>query len=76
MVIVDTDVLIDAGRKIVEAVDSLDRVEQQTLVAVSVVTQMELMIGCHNKLEVQALERFLLRFQIIPLSENISNYGS
>jgi len=72
MVIVDTDVLIDAGRKIVEAVNSLDHVEQRTGLRISVVTQMELMIGCHNKLELQALERFLMRFQIIPLSENIS----
>lgn len=71
-VIVDTDVVIDAGRKSAEAVDSLDQVEQRASLAISVVTQMELMIGCRNKLELQALERFLSRFQIIPLLENTS----
>lgn len=72
MVIVDTDVLIDAGRKIAEATDSLDHVEQQAGLAISVVTQMELMLGCHNKRELQALDRFLQQFQVILLSSDTS----
>ena len=48
LVVVDTDVLIDAGRGIGEAVASLQQLEQRGSPAVSVVTQMELMVGCRN----------------------------
>ena len=51
LTIVDTDVLIDAGRGDVRAVDFLGRLRQQALPAVSAVTQMELFVGCRNKVE-------------------------
>ncbi len=34
---------------------------------------MELMIGCRNKSELRTLKRFLLRFQVIKLNEQISD---
>jgi hypothetical protein len=34
---------------------------------------MELLIGCQNKTELRALERFLNRFQIVKLNEQISD---
>jgi predicted nucleic acid-binding protein len=34
---------------------------------------MELFIGCRNKAELRAVEKFLLRFQIIRLNEQISD---
>jgi predicted nucleic acid-binding protein len=71
-VIVDTDILIDAGRGVSDAVAYLQLVEQQLPLATSVVTQMELFIGCRNKTELQSVERFLLRFRIIQLTERIS----
>ena len=67
MIIVDTDILIDAGRDISEAVNCLEQIEQSTSLAVSVVTQMELIIGCLNKKELLALEQFLERFEIIKI---------
>jgi hypothetical protein len=70
--IVDTDILIDAGRGVREAVTCLQGIEQQSSLAASVVTQMELFIGCRNKTELQTIERFLLRFQILKLTEQIS----
>ena len=72
LVIVDTDVLIDTSRGISEAIACLKQIEQQSKLAISVVSQMELIIGCRNKRELQALEKFLLRFQIIKLSSQIS----
>ena len=69
--IIDTDVLIDAGRDALDAMTCLKLPEDNTCPAVSVVTQMELMIGCRNKKESKALERFLARFQILTLSEPI-----
>ena len=72
-VMVDTDVLIDAGRGAIEAMTCLKLLEDNACPAVSVVTQMELMVGCRNKKESKALERFLARFQILTLSEPISD---
>ncbi|MDW8327158.1 MAG: type II toxin-antitoxin system VapC family toxin [Anaerolineales bacterium] len=72
MVIVDTDILIDAGRGISDAVTCLQEIEQESSLVISVVTQMELIVGCQNKAELRALERFLNRFQVIQLNEQIS----
>ena len=71
--IVDTDILIDVGRGDTTAIACLQRLEQQTLVAVSAVTQMELIVGCRNKTELQDLESFLRRFQVLTLTEQISD---
>jgi predicted nucleic acid-binding protein len=67
--IVDTDILIDAGRQAGEAVDCLHQIEQRSTLAVSVITQMELFVGCRNKVELRDTERFLRRFEIITLDE-------
>ncbi len=37
--------------------------------AVSVITQMELFVGCRNKTELRTTERFLQRFQVFNLNE-------
>lgn len=71
--LVDTDILIDAGRGLQEALDYLQELESSTRLAVSVVTQMELIVGCRNKVELQALEQFLRRFQILKIDEVISD---
>lgn len=73
LVIFDTDVLIDAGRRIDDAISCLQRTEQKATLGVSIITQMELMVGCRNKSEFRALERFLRRFQILGINENIGN---
>jgi predicted nucleic acid-binding protein len=71
--IVDTDILIDAGRGISEAFACLQRLESQSTLAVSAITQMELFIGCRNKSELQQTEKFLERFVLLKLSEQISD---
>ena len=72
-VIIDTDVLIDAGRRIPEAVEYLQDLEKCISMAISTVTQMELIIGCRNKKELRSVEVFLSRFQIIKLNEQLSD---
>lgn len=67
--IVDTDILIDAGRQVYEAIACLDKMEQEATLAISVVTLMELFVGCRNKTELRSTERFLQRFQILNLNE-------
>ena len=71
-VMIDTDVLIDAGRGVHEATTSLQLLENDACLFVSVITQMELLVGCRNKMELNALESFIARFQILTLSESIS----
>lgn len=73
LVLVDTDILIDAGRKVSEAVSCLQQMEQRSSLAISVVTQMELIVGCRNKTELRTLDRFLRRFQVLKLNERISD---
>ena len=73
MLIVDTDILIDVGRNVNDAVNCLQQIEQKFSVAVSSITQMELIIGCRNKDELHSLEHFIERFYIIRLDEQISD---
>ena len=72
LVIVDTDVLIDASRGVNEAIICLEQIEQQSSLAISVITQMELFIGCRDKTELRTVEDFLSRFQIVRLNEQMS----
>ena len=72
----DTDVLIDAGRGASEAVDALEQAVESASLAISVVTEMELIVGCRNKDELVALDQFLHRFDIIPLRPAISEQAT
>lgn len=72
LVIVDTDILIDAGMEIEQAVNCLKHHEQQAQLAVSIITKMELVVGCGNKNELRDTEKFLQRFEIIAVNETIS----
>lgn len=65
--------LIDVGREVEEAIASLEQIEQRSSSTISVVTQMELLLGCQNKAEMRKLERFLQRFHIIKMNERISD---
>jgi predicted nucleic acid-binding protein len=73
LLLVDTDILIDVGREVTAAVMYLGEAEKQTRLAISAITQMELMVGCRNKVELRTLNHFLKRFTIIKLSEEINN---
>jgi predicted nucleic acid-binding protein len=66
-------VLIDTSRGVSEAVDCLQQIERNLPLAISVITQMELFIGCRDKAELHTVESFLSRFQIIRLNEHISD---
>ena len=73
LVIVDTDMLIDAGRNIDDAVTCLEQVERQSSLAISVVSEMELVVGCRNKAELRTLDKFLSRFRVVQLNEQTSD---
>ncbi len=73
VVVVDTDILIDAGRAVKDAIACLEQIEQRASLAISAITRMELMVGCRNKTELRALDKFLERFQAIKLNELVSD---
>ena len=72
-VLVDSDILIDAGRSEQDAITFLARVSQTDTVFVSTITQMELMIGARNKNELRIVENFLGRFVIVKLNPTIAD---
>jgi predicted nucleic acid-binding protein len=51
LLLVDTDILIDAGRGDAQAVARLQQEQQQATLAVSTVTVLELLVGCRNRRE-------------------------
>jgi hypothetical protein len=71
--LIDTDILIDAGRSIGDAITLLQRVEQTGQLLISTITQMELIVGARNKNELRLLEKFLKRFTIVKVNEPISD---
>jgi predicted nucleic acid-binding protein len=73
LTIFDTDILINVGRGDADAINCLQSYSQASTLAISVVTQMELLVGCRNKTEQQNLVKFLKQFQILELNEQISS---
>src|SRR5499426_2477122 len=69
--VLDTDIVVDALRDFTLAIDCLEDVEQQGDLRISRSTQMELLVGCRNRAELQRLERFLRRFTMLDLTESI-----
>jgi predicted nucleic acid-binding protein len=76
LTIVDSDILINVARGDAEAINCLSRLEKTSVLAISVVTQMELIVGCRNKTELRDLEKFMKRFQILQITDQISDYAA
>jgi len=70
-ILVDTDVVIDFSRGDATAARTLAHLEAEHSIALSVVTKMELLVGCRNKTELQQLVRFLARYEIIDTEVSI-----
>jgi predicted nucleic acid-binding protein len=71
--IVDTDILIDAAREVEDALRCLADLEASGVLAISSITQMEIIVGCRNKAELRNAERFLRRFEVYRLTEAASD---
>jgi predicted nucleic acid-binding protein len=72
LLLIDTDVLIDYSRGIEKTKGILKNLESDHILAISVVTQLELMVGCENKSDFKSLQKFLSNFEIIQLSKSTS----
>ena len=68
----DTDILIDAGRGDRLALAYLEEKEITNILAIGVVTVMELFVGCANKTEQRAVDKFIERFEILLLTKEVS----
>lgn len=73
LTIIDTDIIIDVGRGISEAVNCLQNIKSSSRLSISIITQMELIVGCANKIELQTLEKFLQQFDVIRIDQPISD---
>jgi predicted nucleic acid-binding protein len=73
LTIFDTDILINVGRGDAEAINCLQTYAQTSILAISVITQMELIVGCRDKKEFQSLTKFCKQFQILELNKAISD---
>lgn len=74
--LLDSDVLIDAGRGVPHGVRYLQRQGAQFTLVISSVAQMELLVGCRNKTEQRRIERFLRRFLLLKLNEAIADQAA
>lgn len=72
LLLIDTDILIDIGKNDESAVKRLCDEEKKSTLAISTITQMELIVGCRNKTEMKILDEFLARFEIVSLNFDIT----
>ncbi len=72
LLLVDTDILIDVGRGIDQAVTFPSESGERNQLAISAVTEMELIVGCASKEELSTLDNFLQHFQILEITPHIS----
>jgi len=72
LLLVDTDVLIDFSRGVEQSREQLRELEKNRVLAISVVTQLELMVGCENNRAFKSLQKFLDSFNILHLNSSIS----
>jgi predicted nucleic acid-binding protein len=67
VLLIDTDIMIDAARGVTRARDFLADSEETATLAISAVTYLELLVGCRNKVEVGKLDRSVEGFRQIPI---------
>lgn len=73
--LIDTDVLIDYLRGVDQAATFLEKMVENTICYLSVITVAELYAGIKEGKERQLLERFLQAFEIISIDDNIARIG-
>jgi len=71
-ILIDTDILIDAARNVETAKNKLEELNKSSVICISVITQMEMLVGCENKREQKIVEKYLKNFLIIPVTDSIS----
>ena len=75
MTLIDSDVLIDASRGLSEAISKIEEIKLRGKPSISVITEMELIVGCRDKNDLGILEKFLSQFEILHIDEPVSRHG-
>lgn len=70
--LIDTDILVDASRGITLAGEFLDEVASHSSVTISIISAMELMVGCRNAKQLLDVKQTLNLFTVLPATESIS----
>jgi predicted nucleic acid-binding protein len=68
MKILDSTALVDLSRQDELARTYVDAERKAGVVKVSIVSNMELIIGCRNKVEVQKTEKFLADYDVLDIT--------
>lgn len=69
--VIDSNILIDAMNGIVDAFGFLEE-QQMAEIQISIVSAMELIVGCRNKLEMTELQKFFQKCTFLPVTATIS----
>lgn len=72
MIFLDTDILVDVIRGVTASIDRVSGLEQHEKVCISIVTRMELAIGCQDNSTLSKVLQFLHRFSVIALTPEAS----
>jgi len=72
MLLIDTDIIIDAGRGDVQAKEFLGQVAAQHILAISTITRLELLAGCRNPREWNLTQIAVRQFTELELTAEIS----
>ncbi|MFW2176776.1 MULTISPECIES: type II toxin-antitoxin system VapC family toxin [unclassified Moraxella] len=70
--LIDSDVLIELWRGKPEAINTIQQYAKTNILAISVVTWYELIVGCRDKKELLSVTHFLEDFELILIHEQIS----
>lgn len=73
--LIDTDVLIDYLRGIAKAVQFLEKIIENSICYISVITVAELYAGVKEGSERKNLEKFLRAFEIVDIDNSIAQQG-
>lgn len=73
VILIDSDILIDYSRGMTATAEYLATTATTATLAISIVTQMEIIVGCRDKRSLQAAEKFLARFEVLLVNETISH---
>jgi predicted nucleic acid-binding protein len=69
--VIDTDILIDATKRHQDATIFLVR-QQVVGIQISIISAIELVVGCRNKVELTQTQKFLQDCTVLPVTANAS----
>lgn len=72
---IDSTVLVDATRRLPDALTILAGQRNAGSVLVSIISAMEFVQGCRDRLELRDVQRFLATIAVLPVDEAISVRG-